>query len=618
MFDDDKYQSKIVSDDVSPLDIEASVQESQFKAPGIGESAFSNLVSGLNAIPEFAFNTESAVLGIKRQDPYKDIMQNFNSAMESQTLGWSQKTAGFIGNVVGMSLNPVNLLAGGAVGEAVGVGISALSDVLPEAVSAFGQTTTASLLGEEAAKRMPEFLPKTLGEVGSNLAKTFAEASAVSVPQAFNENFNDKTGKFDIIGGAEQTLKYGALGLGLHALGMTAGAIYGKIGGFKASGKMPKLGDASKDNLNEIDSAFQKGKINEDEYKWLHTYLTEPNKLDEMHSTAIKILESEKYNVDSVNNKVFMQIASKDTIDSLHSSIFDQLASNTTGDLKTALSDYQHLNIMDAIKSDSGHMVNGLKGFVSFIDDRLLKQDENLSILKKTIDKGAYSHINSDHPMSEKSIVKRLKNNEVIPNAITKNIADKTPLAPTKEIKNLESHFFDNDLKDNFQDSIEYQRLKDLSLFSENAKALLHYVDLKHEYEIQNAYKGMVDSLTKIMDGDISKYADPKKVQAYLENRLSEDVGSIKDMGYQNERSVSPEKDFRDKSEENSIDDLKDQARNNVDHAEEFEKYNDQDIRKSGAKDLEADNRQTMLQYKQYKQSMEDGSRENLVSCVRG
>jgi hypothetical protein len=675
VFNETNENTKLISGDVSPLDIQASVQDGKLKAPGIFQSGFTGFLEGLNTPQKFAFDLESSMLNVKRHNPYRDGMEYLNNAMKSPEVGWAQETANFVGNIFGFAANPINLVAGAGVGAAADVGISAISSVLPESISAFGQTSAATLLGEEAAKRLPEFIPKTIGGVGASLTKSLAISSAEMLPQAFNENFNEKTGKFNIIGGAEQTLKYGALGLGLHTIGMTVGAIYGEIGAVRSLRKIPKLGDGSKENLDEIDKAFQEGKINEDEYKWVHTYLTDPDNLHKQNELAAKILRSKKYNVDSVTNKVFMSIAKKDAIDNIHSSILDQLASNTTGDLKTAMSDYNFLNILDEMKDDSGHMVDGLMGHVSYMNDRLSLKSENLERFKIAResggDEGAYKHITNDHPISQKSLFKELRKGKddvrlfsgSVPELVgerlrqerkVKNLQSSHRLTrnkikrgdpvsekmlekiqnidrkieeiksnyaklmnPSKELSYLEERLLGKDeLPNNFQLSKDYNRLKDLSHFSEKAKALLHHVDLKNEYEVQDSYNKMIEAMTKLMDGDIEKYADPKKLQAYIQNSISKTAGDIPQIGEFKDRADNPDKYFRDKRAENDIDDMERQSSDNVKNDDELLQDNDKDIREADSKDLDKDNRETVNAYKQFKKNIP--VMENVVSCVRG
>jgi len=675
VFNEANEDTKMISGDVSPLDIQASVQDGKLKAPGIFQSGFTGFIEGLNTPQKFAFDLESSMLKVKRHNPYRDGMEYLNNAMKSPEVGWSQETANFVGNIFGFAANPINLLVGAGAGAAADVGISAISSVLPESISAFGQTSAATLLGEETAKRLPEFIPKTIGGIGASLSKSLAISSAEMLPQAFNENFNEKTGKFNIIGGAEQTLKYGALGLGLHTIGMTVGAIYGEIGAVRSLRKIPKLGDGSKENLGEIDKAFQEGKINEDEYSWAYTYLTDPDNLHKQNELAAKILRSKKYNVDSVTNKVFMNIAKKDSIDNIHSSILDQLASNATGDLKTAMSDYNFLNILDEMKEDSGHMVDGLMGHVSYMNDRLSLKSENLDRFKKARaaggDEGAYKHITNDHPASQKSLFKKLRKGRedakffsgALPDLVkerlrqerkVKNLMSSHRLTrnkikrgdpvsekmlekiqsidgkieeiksnyaklmnPSKELDFLEERLLGKEeLPNNLKGSKDYNRLKDLSHFSEKAKALLHHVDLKNEYEVQESYNKMIEAMTKLMDGDIEKYADPKKLQAYIQNSISKNAGDIPQIGEFKDRADNPDKYFRDKRAENDIDDMERQSSDNVKNDDELLQDNDKDIRDAGSKDLDRDNRETVNSYKQFKKNIP--AMENLVSCVRG
>jgi hypothetical protein len=602
----------MLDDRVNPEHMINSIEDSWRKPPSLTQSAFHGFLNELTESAKLSFSAESQITGIKRQNPVEQGLQVINASYDRPSTGLSQEIANGLGSIAGFMADPANAILGFGAGKAVEKGVEFGAKFMPEAISSFTGKTAADLLGEDLAKKTSKFVPKTIGSLGKSLTKTFAEASAVSVPMAFNENFNENTGKFDIIGGATQSLRYGALGLGLHTMGLTAGVVYGKIKLSRVF-KAAKIGDASKANIADVDKAFENGKINEDEHEWAHTYLKTPDDMPKLNELAVKILKSEKYNVDSSTNEAFMQIASKEAVDNIHSSIFDQLASNASGDLKSAMTDYNHANVIDAIKSESSHMVNGLKGFVSYMEDRLERKVENLKNLTKSIKKSSLKHINSEHPMSQKSLIKRQKKEGAIPNTITKSMRDEKPVAASKEMNHLEEHFNEKDkLPDNFQLSEEYNRLKDLSHFSERARALLHHVDLRNEYDVQEAYKGMVDTLSKLMDGDIEKYAQPDRLHGYLKNRLGNDITGLRD-GRQN---YTPERAYRDRREVNDIDDLKNESKDNVDHDEEFLNDNDVDVRESGAEDLEKDNRDSAKMYKQYKATVE--ARKKLVSCALG
>ena len=652
----------MLDDRVNPDRMITDIDDSWKKPISVARSAFIGFTQGATESSRLLDNA----IGYERQDPAKQSMDVMNMAMSKPSNGWPQETANFVGNVAGMMTDRANIALGFGAGAIAEEGIAAAAKFLPESILSMGEKTSADLLGEKLAKRAPEFIPKTLGNLGKDLTKTFAEASAVSIPMAFNENFNEKTGKFDIIGGATQSLKYGALGMGIHTLGMASGVVYGKIR-LSKDFKTPKMGDSSRDNISEVNKAFEDGKINKDEHEWAHTYLSDPNNTTKLNELAVKILKSEKYNVDSSTNEVFMQLASKEAIDNLHLSIFEQLASNATGDLKTAMSDYINSNIMDEMKNDSGHMINGLKGYVSYMDHRLEMKLENLSKFKKVRDKSNYPHITNDHPMSQRSIFKYIRqgkyDEKLFPHAIPKelrerfnqeqkatnlsntyqsyrkkikrgehvsdNIREKISnidkkiddiksnltklLNPSNELKNLEEHFLSKDeLPNNFQLSNEYQRLKDLSLFSEKAAALLHHVDLVNNYDVAGAYKGMIDTLSKLMDGDIEKYAQPEKLNDYIKNKIGQNVDGFRD----SKANYTPVRKFRDRREDNDIEDLEDEAKDNVDHSEEFLKDNDVDVMESGSEDFEKDNKESKNMYKQFKAKI--STMKNLVSCTMG
>ena len=103
MFDEKRGGSDFISGDVSPLSIEASTQQARLKAPGIFQSAFTGLLESENAPLSFLFDLQSSIYHIKRHNPYRDGMEYLNNAMKSPEVGWSQKTANFVGNIFGSS-----------------------------------------------------------------------------------------------------------------------------------------------------------------------------------------------------------------------------------------------------------------------------------------------------------------------------------------------------------------------------------------------------------------------------------------------------------------------------------------------------------------------------------
>jgi hypothetical protein len=123
---------------------------------------------------------------------------------------------------------------------------------------------------------------------------------------------------------------------------------------------------------------------------------------------------------------------SKDTIDNVRGMQLDQVASGIQGDLKTAGSDFMQAHLLDVFRSNNSMMTNGIKGYLSFMEKRLAQEETNFAKLQKVIDKEKFEHFGHDHPMSEKSLYRILKANDLdtqkIPHNLTKEIRERVKL----------------------------------------------------------------------------------------------------------------------------------------------------------------------------------------------
>jgi hypothetical protein len=554
---------------VTQSGINDSIRNNELSVPTFKYSAFSSAAEAFSSIPRLPFQAYNHFTGSNVDVPFQHFLDTANNAIEETPyMGYSQKTVDFLSGVAGFAANPINWWLGESAVAGIGSAAARVAPIVPEAVTAIGRAPVANLIGEGAAKFVSG---KTVNEVGARAAQSLGVGLATGAPMAFADSYNSNTRKFDIQGAVDQTVAFGGLALAIDVVAPAIGHVFGKIRNVSRGEKLdvPIHGAGTKADYEEIKKAYDDGRISISERDYAENYLNGKQTYNELKKPATDILQNSDYKVDSATGKIHMELMDKDIINNVRGMQLDQVASGIQGDLKTAGSDFMQAHLLDVFKSNNSIMTNGIKGYLSFMEKRLAQEETNFAQLEKAMKKEKFEHFNHDHPMSEKSLYKILKANDLdsqkIPHNLTKEVRERIKLEkkvaklkesisktkkkaklkpeleiklgeqkeelgniksqikkfrPTKkEISQLEEHFLGGDLPENFMHTEEYHRLQDLAEVSEKAAGLYHMVNLKNEYAMQKSYHDLMGLLMSVMESDVKRYSDLDNLVKYSEHR---------------------------------------------------------------------------------------------------
>lgn len=120
------------------------------------------------------------------------------------------------------------------------------------------------------------------------------------------------------------------------------------------------------------------------------------------------------------------------------------------------------------------------------------------------------------HDYKEKieSYANKLQESENLPN-------------PKEELLQLKEALLSNGLKQNFERSPEYHRLVDLSSVWHNAQTLLDRIHLEHEYNRQESFKKVSDTVLRNSESEMPTFARPENVVDYLKARIEQGISKI-------------------------------------------------------------------------------------------
>lgn len=643
-------------------------EDARLRVPSTWTSAGMEFAESATAVPRLAYDVTRAMQGLPFKSTVDDQFDIFHKAMETPNEGWGQETVDFFAGAIGY-LNPVNDLA---IVKPLAKGVEkvagAISQRLPSAATAIARTPIRQFGG-----RVAEVLPKTIGGAGKDLAKTMAVASGITAPQAFIDSYNEKTNTFDIMGAVKQTMMNGVIGLGLHAIPVVGGILFGKHKRlFGKAYKNPMPGDSSR--MGEFDKAFENNEISTEAHDWIKTYLENPDDIKSLTEKGVQIALKEGYPINRATGEVAMKLVKKEHYDDFNTGMLDQIASGASGEFSTSVSDYVAASGMDYLKSQNEKLLDGLNGHVEFMEKRLAAEDENMKRFSKIRKDTDLAHIDEKHPLAQKGVHEELKNAgydlQRLPHAIPENLRyrasqerkitrlkeqigrykkllKKDPkyneaidnasaelrdvmanreklLTPNQELKKLEGKFLaKKPLPEDYRDSHDYQRLVDLSHVSKKADALLHHIHLKDEYETQTHYNDLIKFLNGVVGSSVKKFADPTKVVNYMKAQYASLGPRAEEMmhpGTARTTKQVPIEDARhamsDRGPKDEINDLQRDAKENVRNDEQVLQDADTDITQAGAEPYEEEYKFNTARYNQFKDHQRDLA--DLVACDRG
>lgn len=653
-----------ISNKVTNKSIDNARKDASLKLPSKWKSAGMALAETATSLPRFGADILSAMNGMPATNPLDKSFEVFNKSLETPNMNWTQKTVDFFGSGIGY-LNPMSDIAlikpAAAAVEATS---AALMRALPSGANAIARTPMRKFGG-----LIGELTPDTIEGAGKHLAKAMAIGTSLTLPESFLDNYNEKTGKFDIAGSVSQAFSNGVLSVAIDLVPVTAGAIFGKHKKtFAKEYENPLPGESN--NMSTFDTALKNNEISKEEHDWIKTYLENPNNTQELKKKGVSILLKEGYNVDTAKQEMLMNLFKKDHYDNFHTAMLDQISSGANDQYASSLSDYVAATGLDFMTAENSKFIDGLNGYVHWMENRLEHEPKNMKRMAEARKKADLYHIENDHPISQSSLLKELKavdyDIQKIPHAVPKNLQfrafqenrlsrlrqsigrlkklskkDKAyeskldesaeefrdikskiqkALSPQKELKELESHFLDRkELPDNYQQSHDYHRLIDLSHFSTKADALLHHIDIKQKYEVQTAYKDMIKFLSEIMESNVNKFANTENVINYFKNKYSKmglpvDSAAEKKIGDVNIKTADGE--FSSLKKKDELIDIQQDLKSDVRNDDEILKANETDVDSANSKNLESDFKNKKERYEQFKTN--ELTLSQLVSCELG
>ena len=170
-------------------------------------------------------------------------------------------------------------------------------------------------------------------------------------------------------------------------------------------------------------------------------------------------------------------------------------------------------------------------------------------------------------------------------------------LTPKEELENIRKTLItDKGLPKNWERSNDYHRLLDLAHVWHNARTLLDRVNMERDYQAQEAYRNVADTIIKIADSDLPRLAKPDNVTNYLKARIEGNILKKEPIEFAEEKARAATEIPKD--------------------ADEVLNQQEAEVKNSKAQGLSQEFRDASDKYREFKES--EGIFKNLISCVMG
>lgn len=389
--------------------------DSLLKMPTLSDTVFHNLALGI-ATPVVALNMLDKDFA-KKPDGHA-ILNAFNSTqLENDTPGMStsQWLLGEGANMLGFGLNPVTWGLGEAGGLATKGLVRGAARVAPDAASVFMRQPIKNLVSKSIGSYIPEMIgregaekPLSLGLMSEETLKNFGIFAGAGVPQGIVDNYKADTGHIEWGGVAREMGEMGAFGMAIGSIPFAYGVLRGKIN---------RALDRSIDepvNVSALDEALGKGHITKVEHQWYSDYLEyqkDPSNIElskKLQADGTEIINKNGHTANSVSNEAMFEILKPDDVSNLQGVIADQLAGNVPDEYKKSLSDFIIHNRLDYMRQNP-KWLDGVRGYVDFIDQKLQVKDEKLQVANEILDKNLLKSVKENMPFSQKELFKSMK-----------------------------------------------------------------------------------------------------------------------------------------------------------------------------------------------------------------
>lgn len=570
--------------------------------------------------------------------------------------GTGQNAAKWVAGMAGSILNPYSL----ATGEAAGVALKPLIARGAGLVGRYAPSQTMALLNRPLTKilgeRLPEFVGKeSIASLTPKAVSGFAQATGFSLPAEIASTYDPTTDSFNWHGGIKASVEDGGFGLALMTAPYLVGILWKKVfRGVVPHEHIPLPGENFKPE--HIESAVNKGWLTRQEGEWLHDYIFKNDSHGNLATRATEMLIKEGHPVDSATNQVMFKILHPDDVNNFHVAVSDSLAAKLPENVKGFYKDYIGHDRVDNLR-ENPNFIDGLQGVVTFVRKRLAKAPEEVIEFHKLMRRLLPEAVRAENPFTQAKIhrgekkagrtgltvphqvERRLKQDAKI-NGLKKRITEferklnktgndkyKHLIAKTeKEIRILTeklqpllSHademqhirgvlLPEGKVAENFRVIREYGRLLDLTRVRNDARILLHEVNLKHEYELHEAFATLIDTMTKVMRSEFGKLAKVENINDYMKERIQGKMPEIKNLEIQEiKKEVQAAKVKLEKAQNET---------KTPEGREQAVKVLDEEIKESPVSEHKKEYEEIKRQYDEFKAN--ESVFSSLIKCVLG
>jgi hypothetical protein len=577
--------------------------------------------------------------------------------------------SGLAGSILNPLSLATGEVAGGALKVALPAAGKLVGKYLPSVASAFLTKPVSQMVANTAVNFATK---ESVASLTGKAVSGFTQATAFSLPEAIANTYNPATNMFNWHGGIKQATADGGFGLTLMAAPYLGGILWGKLfrGGVDHV-HMPLPGDEhtipeeaptdikhTSSMVDHIDNAITNKNISSHEGKWLKDYFTNADTNENLSSRASEMLIKDGHPIDAANKQVLFKILHPDDIDNFQTAVQDKLAaSHLPKNMKDLINQYIAHNRMDGLRGFPASTTDGLNGVISFVRKRLEKAPEETIEFSKVVRRLLPENLKEENPFTQHKIYKMVKAKERTALHIPEHVEDRIRkeekirllkqkikdytkefsktgrtkyqtsiertqgqieqlqskiqglLGHDQEINHLRNKLMpDGKVIENFKSTKAYGRLMDLTRVRNDARHLMYEINLKAEYELQEAYATVLDTITKVMRSEFGQLAKAENVNNYMSERLRNMVPEFKDLEIKAvKEEIKTAKDEIKKSSE----DIKHPEKRD----EAVERF-DQEIKESKLNETKLEYDQVKKEYQEFKSNETVFS--NLVKCVIG
>lgn len=456
----------IGNEQVSPTAQSTYYDNAKAVPQGTGKSVWNGFASGF-ATPFVAVDEVKNAFSSTPQ-PSIPAKMLLDSIQIDQQRPNSSGVGYFIGDIAGFALNPLNLAAGGAGGAVGGLIGSTVAKVLPAAAS-----VTA----------------RTVGVSGGAFAGAMIPTDVVS-------NYNADTNHINYGGMAESLGINMGIGMALPAIPFALGSIAKRI----------KAGRETKSAINAADSALAANDITKAEHEFYTAYTNkeDPGKLETL---AQNLVRESGQPLDAATGKVPATMLEPKDAQAIQGVLGDQLANDLPHDVKSALSDYIVNSKLDSLTSNP-KLIDGLKGYVDHIDQKLVTRETTLAAFDKQLDKYIGKQLHADAPLNQKELYKLVKAGKLAGHTVPKQVEDL--LAAEKKLLEFAK-----------SKKISLKEIGRLEKFTQTQQSSARIAETKAKLELSRARVAELETSHATLSANLPHLLHPKDELQFLRESMT-------------------------------------------------------------------------------------------------